>query len=77
MIERVHIQLLRVMSGYTVRGSFTHDRPWPDESHDVAVYHGWIVPVDQESDQTVLEHLSEELYNLAPRFIEGRRRRSA
>jgi hypothetical protein len=68
VIERVHIQLLRVMSGYSVRGSFTHDRLWPDEAHDVAVYHGWIVPGDLEDDQVVLEHLSEELFNLAPRW---------
>lgn len=68
MIERVQIGLLRVMSGYSVRAAFTHAAPWPDDSEAISVMHGWVLPADLESDRDVLEHLSEELYNLAPRF---------
>ena len=76
MIERVHIQLLRVMSGYSVRGAFTHQPQQMDEPHGVTVYHGWVVPSDQEDDQVVLEDLATELFNLAPRWRVplGRRR---
>lgn len=68
MIERAHIQLLRVMSGYSVRGSFTHQPAQVDEPHGVTVYHGWLTPTDQEDDRVVLEDLATELFNLAPRW---------
>jgi len=77
LIERVHIQLLNVMSGYTVRGTFARTPSQLDDPRQITVMHGWIGPVDLESSEDVLEHLAEELYNLAPRFRVVPARRTA
>lgn len=66
MIERVQIHLSRVMTGYTVRAAISGEPGQPQAEGTITVLHGWIQPGDQEDSRDVLEHLSEELYNLAP-----------
>ena len=67
MIERVHISLMRVMTGYTVRATFQSAHPDEDQADDVVLLHGHIEAPDLEDRVGILEGLAEELLNLAPR----------
>jgi hypothetical protein len=68
VIEHVHIQLTRVMSGYSVRAAFSGEPAPEDQADDIVLLHGFVEPDDLESPRSLLEHLAEELFNLAPRF---------